>query len=54
MNVNITGIYDLSEDFNLLQTNLSSLTTDLFDLSQSLPNTYASFTGFSSFSNKVY
>jgi hypothetical protein len=54
MNVNITGIYDLSEDFNLLQTNLSSLTADLFDLSQSLPNTYASLTGFSSFSNKVY
>ena len=41
MNVNITGIYDLSEDLNLLQTNLSSLTADLFDLSQSLPNTYA-------------
>ena len=54
MNVNITGIYDLSEDLNLLQTNLSSLTADLFDLSQSLPNTYASLTGFSSFSNKVY
>ena len=41
MNVNITGIYDLSEDINLLQTNLSSLTADLFDLSQGLPNKYA-------------
>ena len=41
MKVNITGIYDLSEDIILLQTNLSSLTADLFDLSQSLPNTYA-------------
>jgi len=30
MNVNITGIYDLSEDIILLQTNLSSLTADFF------------------------
>ena len=51
MNVNITGIYDLSEDINLLQTNLSSLTADLFDLSQSLPNTYANLTTFSTFSD---
>ena len=51
MNVNITGIYDLSEDINLLQTNLSSLTADLFDLSQSLPNTYANLTTFSTLSD---
>jgi hypothetical protein len=46
MNVNITGIYDLSEDLNLLQTNLTILTDDFFDLSQSLPNTYANLTAF--------
>ena len=46
MNVNITGIYDLSEDLNLLQTNLTILTDDFFDLNQSLPNTYANLTAF--------
>ena len=49
MNVNITGVYDntlivdsnLFEDVKLLQTGLSSLSDDLFNLVQGLPNTYA-------------
>ena len=59
MNVNITGVYDntlivdsnLFEDVKLLQTGLSSLSDDLFNLVQGLPNTYANLTTFSTLSD---
>ena len=40
MNVNITGINDLSEDVRLLQTDLALLT----DVVENIPSTYANLT----------
>ena len=40
MNVNITGINDLSEDVRLLQTDLALLT----DVVDNIPSTYANLT----------
>ena len=46
MNVNITGINDVSEDIQLLQTGLSSLTDTLNNVVDGLPFQYANLTAF--------
>ena len=46
MNVNITGINDVSEDIQLLQTGLSSLNDTLVSVVDGLPFQYANLTTF--------
>ncbi len=58
MNVNITGIYDITvivdnnlfEDVLLLQTGLSSLSDTLFNVVEGLPFQYANLTTFTNLS----